>query len=560
MKTWPRCFTDKTKSLLLLIIFFLLIFAWITFSPIKETFEYNQDEGIETIKSSLFLKGFPLYKEVWNDQPPLFTVILAYWFKLFGLSVYSGRILTALFSGLLLWALYQTVRKDWGATGALTAAFFLFFSAGFIRLSSSIMIGLPALSLGMFSIYLTVLYKKRNSWGLLALSGLCLALSLQIKFFTAILILPAMSILLQPADPQEKQKPLTGFIPAFAWLGVLSCVYLTVILIFFYPDLHLFNEQLFATHLKKLTFPGNDFSIMNVLLLQDYGVLVLALSGVLVCLKQKNWGFLPPFIWLSLAIIVISRHRPIWDHYCLLFSIPICWLAGISIGAFLRGWPFKGWLASKKFPGFSCILLQSLTAMGIFFCLANLGLKSRVARAEFTFPIKNQENEMLDTMLKFKGKTLWMITDAPIFAFYASIPVPPEIAVATVKRRFSEGYSKKYLAGILKKYEPEQILLGRFEDYPSEITSYIKSRYSQVKQIEVDQRTLLPDFFWVLFWQPVGKFLPPGIRFTTNEWLYHKIWYSWKLPVLRINKHGPKENMDKTTLKLSIRNDILENF
>ena len=543
-----------------LLLLLLFIFCLVFLSPIKETFEYNPDEGMNAAKASLFLKGFPLYKQIWSDQPPIFTLILANWFKLFGLSVYFGRILVVLFSGLLLWALFQTVRNDWGGMGALCASVFLVFSAGFIRLSSSLMIGLPALSLGMSSIYLIILYKKHNSLGLLALSGLCMALSLQTKFFTAILILPALSIFLQQPNPPEKQKSSSGFIPGFIWLSILSCAYLAVVLIFFYPELHLFRAQLFQPHLNKLSLPRNDFSIINLLLLQDYNVLVLALTGTLACAKQKDWRFLPPFIWLSLAIIVLAKYRPLWDHHYLLISIPLCWLAGISISVFLRGLPFSGWFTRKNFPGLAQILISFLTILGIISCIANLALKSKVAWAEFIPVQKNQGNEMVNTLLKFKNKTRWIITDEPIFAFYADIPVPPEIAVATIKRRFSEGLSQKYFEDIFQKYEPEQVLLGRFQDYPLGVKSYLKNRYSQFSQIEIYQKPLLPDLCRVMIWEPLGKFLLGSIKFTSNKWLYHKIWHSFRLPVFPVIKLPPGKNTNKITLTLFIRNDILKDF
>ncbi len=98
----------------ILLFFFFLAAMYIIINiikpPLSQTFEYIPDEGFNLMKSSLFLKGYLLYKEIWSDQPPLFTVILSYWLKLFGLSVYHGRILILIFSTILLWAFYQIIK------------------------------------------------------------------------------------------------------------------------------------------------------------------------------------------------------------------------------------------------------------------------------------------------------------------------------------------------------------------------------------------------------------------------------------------------------------------
>jgi hypothetical protein len=47
-------------------------------APLKETFEYDPDEGVNVIKASLYSKGFSLYDEIWSNQPHLLTYILSY--------------------------------------------------------------------------------------------------------------------------------------------------------------------------------------------------------------------------------------------------------------------------------------------------------------------------------------------------------------------------------------------------------------------------------------------------------------------------------------------------
>ncbi len=143
----------RIKNILFFIILITLFIGIIILtSPLTRVFEYNTDEGINLMKSWLFMKGFLLYKQIWSDQPPLMTLILSYWLKLFGLSVYHARILILIFSVMLLWAFYQTIKILLGRILAFIALVFLVLSTAYLRLSVSVMIGIPALALAMFSI------------------------------------------------------------------------------------------------------------------------------------------------------------------------------------------------------------------------------------------------------------------------------------------------------------------------------------------------------------------------------------------------------------------------
>lgn len=71
--------------------------AW-QWQPAHE-FAWKYDEGVNALKARLFLEGYSLYSEVWTDQPPLFTLLIAATFTLFGQSVFVARALVLVLSG-----------------------------------------------------------------------------------------------------------------------------------------------------------------------------------------------------------------------------------------------------------------------------------------------------------------------------------------------------------------------------------------------------------------------------------------------------------------------------
>jgi len=102
-------FFSKRKGILVFLLFVVLFISLILIIrvPIYQVFEYDSDEGIDLMASLLLAKGFPLYKQIWYEHPPLVPVILSYWFKLLGPSVHHGRLLILIFSGIFLYVFFK---------------------------------------------------------------------------------------------------------------------------------------------------------------------------------------------------------------------------------------------------------------------------------------------------------------------------------------------------------------------------------------------------------------------------------------------------------------------
>jgi hypothetical protein len=71
--------------------------------PFRATFEMDLDEGVNLMKGMLVVRGYPLYSQIWSDQPPLFTQLLAILFRLVGFEV-NAAVLVLVLSAILLWA------------------------------------------------------------------------------------------------------------------------------------------------------------------------------------------------------------------------------------------------------------------------------------------------------------------------------------------------------------------------------------------------------------------------------------------------------------------------
>ena len=117
---WRRAVLRAERSGLWAVVLLLLFLWW--YGSLTEQAEVASDEGINFMKALLYSEGYSLHGEIWSDQPPLFTVLLAGWWRLFGMSVTAARVLVALSSCVIVWSLYQLVRRRFGRGGGSSRA------------------------------------------------------------------------------------------------------------------------------------------------------------------------------------------------------------------------------------------------------------------------------------------------------------------------------------------------------------------------------------------------------------------------------------------------------
>lgn len=115
-------------------------------------YQFHPDEGVNLLKGALVANGFHLYDQIWSDQPPVLTLILAAVHLVFPYNVAVARAVILASASLLLWSLFRVVRRTDGALAAWIAVAVLGLSNLFLTLSVSVMIGLPAIALAMCAI------------------------------------------------------------------------------------------------------------------------------------------------------------------------------------------------------------------------------------------------------------------------------------------------------------------------------------------------------------------------------------------------------------------------
>lgn len=442
--------------------------------PIQQAFEFDSDEGINLMKAFLYWQGFSLYSDIWSDQPPLLTFIIANWFKLVGSSVFATRLLILLFAALLVWTFQKVLQRFLGAIPSWIGTVFLIVSWSFLKLSVAVMIGLPSLSLTMLSIYILTLYHERPNRALLGLSGGVFALSMQIKLFTVflipLLVLWLFDFRIRPLEPEQgsRRGVRQAIAPVLLWLGSLVVTYMLIGLVFN----SLNYEQLLASHMqegiKDAYESTRGIQYLLFMVSHDADFMLLALVGAVVIFRKKYWNGLLPLTWFFTSILLLTVHRPVWYHHYLLISIPMVWLAMYSVLPIVEFFQQSKQSGATKFAQFSALKKQPLLCVAMFLLVVSFVLLP--VKLPSTVHKPNPQWEVVERVKTYREHTRWVFSDRPIIPFYAQLPVPPEIAVLSQKRFASGNFDYDDVLAVLKTYTPEQIVLARkakdFKSHP----------------------------------------------------------------------------------------------
>ena len=456
-----------------------IFFSWIYRSyPYREVFALDLDEGINLMKALLVGRGFQLYSQIWSDQPPLFTYLLTGVFELFGYQVNVGRLLSLIFSSLLIWASVQYLRLVWGRLAALFGIALLVLLPGYLLYSVSVLIGLPSLTFAILAMLALTLWHKRRQPGWLWLSGFIFSLSIFTKVMTAFVIPIFVLGLITAEIARQWARGFSRavFRPALVWTSSfgLSAMLLAGSLVGRAGIPQLILPHLQASQLDVFRTPDSTLTIQYHLQ-PAWPVLFLSLIGALILLERRRWLGLYPLAWAVLAYGLLSQYAPVWAHQQLLVTVPAALVAAGGLGEALAGLP-ELVKRLKASPGLAVLQIAALLAAGLVIWVQ----VPQVAGQWYKLAAGAQKPASTETTIlrkldKFAPQTRWLVTDQPMYAFREGLLVPPELAVLSSKRVETGYLTVEELQAAIGYYRPEQILIARF-DFPG-LAQELKTNY-----------------------------------------------------------------------------------
>ncbi len=464
----PNRTSHKSTVVLVILLASFVLLQWLL--PLGTAIQIGGDEGFALAKATLCLKGFKLYTEVWNDQPPLHTFLLTQILKHISVSILGPRMLTSLCAIILLATVFLIVLRSNGLVAAGLTTGLLIASPGFLELNSSCMVEIPALAPAIAALCLLLVVRNTRLRIGEIVAGVLLGIALQTKFNTAV-YLPLAGLIIwsrqpgaispatQPAPlnrggrthgeeerrgevtirgvPVSDQRLKKGRVatPRSILLFAAS------VIVSFFALGYLIGETAYSLEFKQAwsahVASAKSFEYGSpsdrpfdwTILLKNWDATIPALAGIVFLLRRVRQDFraiIPP-VWLALTLVVFATHRP-WFCQC---------------------------VNPRRTPGLFALLVAyaicALPWMGSRLYLQITGIRNS-PQTYSSLVITNVE--------RFKPFTQFMYADERVYSFHTGIPIPPKLAVLSLKRLWSGDLTNEKIAAELWSIKPGVILLA----------------------------------------------------------------------------------------------------
>ncbi|MBL9139756.1 MAG: glycosyltransferase family 39 protein [Verrucomicrobiales bacterium] len=427
----------------------------VSLMPLAAAIQIGADEGFELAKTLLVERGFRLYTDVWSDQPPLYTLALVGLQSGFPGAILPCRLLSVFLTLVLLVALFELVKAIEGRTTALVTIALLIASPGFLELSVSCMQEIPALSLGIAALSVIHLRKAELHPRWIVAGGFLFGASVAMKLIT-LYLLPVMMLLLSWGG--DHRQTLARFIKVLPGFAVSVGCTLALIAVFLPTEsmvsaFQQIREAHFANGVSsEFGGPEQHGFDWNALLKNWDQALPAACALLALAIPRKGrrtWN--PGAAWLGYALILFAWHRPWWSYYYVHVAMPLCWCAARGLTG---AWAMTN--TQRRFRGILRVgSLAILTWMSARVCLEIRDL-GRLPRIDSSLALQEIRARA--------DRVQWLFTDDPVYSFHAGIPLPPRLAVVSLKRMWSGSLTRAAIVDEVRTKMPELILLRSTSD------------------------------------------------------------------------------------------------
>lgn len=314
-------FNDKKSVWLLLVV--SVIFVLLRLPSLIEPYWYG-DEGIYQVVGHALNKGEVLYRDIWDNKPPLLYIIYALVDgDLFGVKTIS--LLFGLGSVISFYFLSLKFFKKYISAFLSTLIFAVLFGApiieGNIANAENFML-LPII----ISAYLLFTESKGKNNKNLIIAGFLLSIALILKI-VAVFDFIAFSVFISVIRFENRKKLITDLL-----YFVLSFLSLLLVASFYFIHAGAFSDFISAVFVQNVSYVGEQYgSSMPTITLAVKAILIVILTCGLCFLRLRNKISIPSFflyIWCSWGVYsAFFSDRP-YIHYLLVILPAFSLLAG----------------------------------------------------------------------------------------------------------------------------------------------------------------------------------------------------------------------------------------
>lgn len=480
-----RCRVVQRQDLahfLCLAVMLILLLAWGMTRP--EKFVQDDDEGMNLMKAQSVRAGYKLYEDIWSDQPPLFTLLLAMAFGAFGPSVSAGRMLVLGFALLALLSTALISRHVASSVGSLASVLFLATTDRFTSLALSIRIDLPAISLVSLAVLFTLRYLRTNRRVWLLLTGIAFFSALMIKPMGAYLAVAIALALYLCAQQTASHRWRRLACDVGLLIGIGAAILAICFALFDVPSL---IDQILGTELRSQQF----YSLREADTLERFrtylrdagwpywGLLAVAAWGALSLRSVRR----KPEVLLVLAMLlctvgILMLRVPLRRRYLVLFSVPLSVLGGVAVDDLIRR------LRDPK----AAVLQRGVSlCLGVALVTAALaGVGWRINHLLSSVPGRDWRGEdAVQFIVQNTSPESYIICDEGMITFRSGRRSPPSLSVLSDRRIRTGGLTAEELIATTQVYRPEAIVLweAKLSDVP-EYIDWVEAHYHRARMYD----------------------------------------------------------------------------
>jgi hypothetical protein len=202
-----------------------------------------------------------------------------------------------------------------------------------------------------------------------------------------------------------------------------------------------------------------------VFLFRNWDTVVPAVAGMIVMISRlrRQLTLLFPLVWLIWSLVVFVNHTPWWSYYYVHLALPLSWCAAIGFTSVVEA-GLKLFDARKHLKPHqkSWGAWAPLTGIAIFAAVAVPWMGGRMYLQITT--IRGLPRTFASLVMveveRYKPYTHWLYADDLAFSFHTDIPVPPALAVVSLKRLWSGEITAERVAEEFARYQPELVMLN----------------------------------------------------------------------------------------------------
>lgn len=463
---------------------FLLAIALSKWDILKYSVTIGGDEAYEVTKARLVSMGYHLYDPIWNNQPPLHTVLLAAMFKVFGVGIIQARIIAIVFGVLYCGSVVAIVNRfTRSAFSSYYTLVIIVLCPLVLRLAVSPMLEIPAFGVAGWSLWIIGKARPEDATRkAVGISGIIFGIAVLIKY-TAVIMIPG--IIATIFVYCSGKKGWIGFVQMSAiWMACAALVIIIGIIVFKIS----LEQTVFAMFrvLPEYSLMVNQLGFSILRFRDSWTLLVFGLGFMLLgcCYSRFDKKFLVPIILVLSVFSVHFVRKPFWEYYYIHFAFVLTISLGVGASCVLTFFLNKTSPGEKDFIMQITRLSKTATVMAIIFSAVIIIIPMQLGHALVdewdiigSSPRIN-DTDLVRQMMKYKSKTRFVYTRDPMCVFHAGLSLIPEIAVLPDNRAWSGEIEVDTIWDTIKNVKPEQLLI--VEEIPARFVQYVNEKYEMV--------------------------------------------------------------------------------